>query len=734
MPKKNYIIGRAEELTSITPPPKIKPPQGGLYTVEESIQRLTPQFEQVVKEVNQYDDSLCPKDYVVTKLTLHPSYIAKGHFPKRLLREVGVRSIGSRAAEVKPDRWTKKGEPEVSPTTALYIAGKREQIKLFGQKLQRFTEDTPGADDLQKVWSIETVKPEAKVKQGLLKEPKVFEIGIQLIPGSSSDFIKSSVTDYARSIGFEPDEDISISVSNLWFVPMIGLEKNLCKLAKHPFVRVARPMPMLRAFQPMVRSMSVPSPVKLPTEPPIADDVQVAILDGGLPLKHPLSQWIRDYRLSDTTASDCDGGPEHGIGVTSAFLFGPIDPAETAARPYSYIDHHRVLDSYIEKEDPFELYRTLGHIEDILLSRQYEFINLSLGPDLAIEDDEVHAWTSLLDSYLAEGDTFLTVAAGNNGEADHETQLNRIQVPSDSVNAVAVGAADTLSTDWSRASYSAIGPGRAPGRVKPDLLGFGGSPKDYFHVIASGAQPRTVPVQGTSFASPYVLRKAVGIRAIMGHGLSPLAIKALLVNAADTKSHDVSEVGWGKVPDNIEDLIESPDGVARILYQGELQPGKYMRVPLPLPETGINGKVTISATCCFSTPVDPQDSSMYTKAGVEISWAPKQGKPKEGFFQQVKIATEAELRRDAAKWESVLHAKKNKVGSILDEPAFELHYMARDGGGEINGTKAPTIKYAFVVTLDAPKHKQIFTDIMAAYADILTEIQPRVSITPQIRI
>ncbi|MBF4232749.1 peptidase S8 and S53, subtilisin, kexin, sedolisin, partial [Vibrio anguillarum] len=104
-----------------------------------------------------------------------------------------------------------------------------------------------------------------------------------------------------------------------------------------------------------------------------------------------------------------------------------------------------------------------------------------------------------------------------------------------------------------------------------------------------------------------------------------------------------------------------PDGVARMLYQGELKPGKYMRVPLPLPDSGINGKVTISATCCFSTPVDPQDSSMYTKAGVEISWIPKQGKPKEGFFQQVKIATEAELRRDAAKWESVLYAKKNKL-------------------------------------------------------------------------
>jgi integrase len=40
----------------------------------------------------------------------------------------------------------------------------------------------------------------------------------------------------------------------------------------------------------------------------------------------------------------------------------------------------------LDEEDPLELYRTLGFIEEVLLSRQYQFINLSLGPDLPIED------------------------------------------------------------------------------------------------------------------------------------------------------------------------------------------------------------------------------------------------------------------------------------------------------------------------------------------------------------
>ncbi|GLP95351.1 S8 family peptidase [Paraferrimonas sedimenticola] len=732
MTKKNYLIGKAEELTELAPPPKMNPPGGSLYSVQESIKRLKPHFTAVSEELEKYDDELCPRDYAVTKVTLHPSYIAKGHFPKRLLREMGVRSIGSKASEVRPDRWTRKGEPEESPTTSLFVAGKRQQIQEFGRKLTNFSDDTPGADDIHKVWSIECVAPEQKVKAGLGSEPIAFEAGLQLIPGGSSEFIKSSFLAYAKKLGFEPSEEMSISVANLWFVPLIGDETKLRDLAKYSFVRVVRPMPVLRTFVPVVRSMAVPSPINLPIEPPIAEDVRVAILDGGMPQQNVLSRWVRDYRVSDANAADHPDGPPHGVGVTSAFLFGPIKPGTTPERPYAYVDHHRVLDENIAKEDRFELYRTLNHIEDILLSRQYEFINLSLGPDLSIEDDEIHAWTSLIDSYLADGDTFLTVAAGNNGQADSLLQLDRVQVPSDCVNAIAVGASDSMASTWARAPYSAVGPGRAPGRVKPDLLAFGGATSDYFHVTGADSSPTLVPQQGTSFAAPYALRKAVGVRALMGHAVSPLAIKSLMINAAHCNGLDQKEVGWGKVPDDVSELIESPDGVARILYQGELLPGKYLRVPLPIPNSGVNGKVKIKATCCFSTPVDPQDTSMYTKAGVEISWSPRPGK-KESFFQQVKVATEAELRRDAAKWESVLHADKSKLGSSLDEPCFELHYMARDGGGAIDGSKAPTIKYAFVVTLEAPKHKEIFSDILKSYSQVLTELQPRVSVPTQIR-
>lgn len=732
--KTNYLIGKAEELAKITPPPKMDPQSRDLYTIDEVVGRLKPQLSKVNKEFSNLDDNLCPRRYAVAKMTLHPSFIAKGHFPKQLLRDMGVRSIGSKATEIKPDKWMRKGPPEKSPSTDLFIAGKIENFLDFEKKLLGFTKESYAAQDLMKVWSFESIPAASKLKENSSSKPGYFEIGIQFIPGGTSEFIKQSFISYAHSQGFKTRDDLSLEVSNLWFIPVIGSQDKVIELARHSFVRVVRPMAPLRAFRPLVRSLPGSSKAKLPSAPPLASDVRVAILDGGLPANHAVGPWLNEYRLSDTDSNDCPGGPEHGLGVTSAFLFGPLPHDSEAPRPYSFVDHHRILDSKINEEDPLELYRTLTHIEDILISRQYEFINISLGPDLPIDDDEIHPWTSLLDSYLADGETFLTIAAGNNGEGDVSLGLNRIQVPSDSVNAIAVGASDRVDKTWQKATYSASGPGRAPGRVKPDLLAFGGSHQQYFHVLNAAPFPELIPQQGTSFSAPYLLRKAVGVRALFGRDVTPLAIKALLINSAHHNEQEQCQIGWGKVIDDVDNLIQSPDGVAKILYQGELFPGKYLKVPLPLPKNGIDGMVKIKATCCFSTHVDPQDTSMYTKAGVEIGWKPKKGKKSESFFQQVKKATEAELRRDAAKWEPVLHAEKRKNGSILDEPAFEIHYMARNSGADISPTSADIIKYAFVVTLEAPKHKEIFSDILEAYSEILTEIEPRIATDIEIKV
>jgi hypothetical protein len=333
----------------------------------------------------------------------------------------------------------------------------------------------------------------------------------------------------------------------------------------------------------------------------------------------------------------------------------------------------------------------------------------------------------------------MTVAIGNNGEMDRAVGNARVQVPSDCVNALAVGAANDTEPTWARAPYSAVGPGRSPGVVKPDLMAFGGDAAKYFHVLSPGKKATLAPQLGTSYASPYLLRSAVGVRAILGADLTPLAIKALLVHAADASRHDKLDVGWGKVPEDLMEVITCPAGTARVVYQGELKPGKYLRATLPIPPDGLKGNIRLKATFCYASPTDPQDAAAYTRAGLEVVFRPSDKKIKDGkanaetkgFFDMKKYATEEERRSDLGKWETVLHGGKGMRGSSLDNPVFDIHYNAREAGGRATG--AEKIRYALIITVEAPKHADLYNDILRAYAKTLVPIQPQVSLPIRIR-
>ncbi len=734
MSQTNFLIGRGELLTHDIKGPKRRPGKAEVYSLQEAAGRLTPQFSATATALAALPPEACPGDFGVARLTMNPSYIARSFFPVAMLRTVGLESVGSRTVKVTPGGWTKKGPPQECTTTELFVAGKRQAFRNLKGRTREIAAESDEALDLAHIEKFSVFAPEERIANYGCKKDRFFEVGVHLLPDEDRLFVQRAFVRYAKGVDFKVHSDLGFTAGNLWFVPVEGKRGDVERLAEFVFVRVIRPVPKLRGLRPVHRTGGVSVGCSLPTEQPLSSEPKVAILDGGLPTQHAISRWLRSYRVLDKDAGDDSEGLEHGLAVTSAFLFGPIQPNGSAARPFAYVDHLRVLDKDAGTEHPLELYRTLGFIEQVLLSRQYQFVNLSLGPDLPIEDADVHAWTSVIDDLLSDGDTLMTVAIGNNGERDRPSGNARVQVPSDCVNALAVGASNDTEAGWARAPYSAIGPGRSPGVVKPDLMAFGGDAAKYFHVLASGKKPALLPQLGTSFASPYLLRSAVGIRAILGTELTPLAIKALLVHAAEPLEYDKLEVGWGKVPEDLMSIITCPEGVARVVYQGELKPGKYLRASLPLPAGGLNGNIRLKATFCYASPTDPQDAAAYTRAGLEAVFRPNDEKIKDGkanantkgFFDMKKYATEEERRSDMGKWETVLHGAKGMRGGSLKNPVFDIHYNAREAGGRATG--AEKIRYALIITVEAPKHVDLYNEILRTYAKTLVPIQPQVSL------
>lgn len=728
-----FLIGRGELLTYDIPPPSKKPSKSHPYSLAEAKKHLLPQLASVAAQMRDLPKTACPSDIAVAKLNLHPAYIAKSYFPNALLRHTNLISVGSRTVQVRPRTDLRKAPPEFCESTQLFVAGTRESFFALPNLANELEEESGEALQFAEIEDFLYLSARDRIKGKDAVSNQVFEVGLHLLPNQSIDRLCLDFKTHASTCGFKLNREFEFPVGRMLFIAVTGDGTELETLAQFSLLRVVRPMPPLRGSRPLARSTPISVGFSLPTAQPLSDEPKVAILDGGLPSKHVIGPFLNRYQLSDPNALEVPEYSAHGLGVTGAFLFGPIEPNTEVRRPYSYVDHYRVLDADTDKEDPFELYRTLAHIEEVLLSRQYQFLNLSLGPELPIEDSDVHAWTAVIDTLLSDGETLMTVAVGNNGDRNSDGDLNRIQVPSDSVNALSVGAANSTGESWGVASYSARGPGRSPGRRKPDVVAFGGCPKEYFHVSVPGTKAELAASMGTSYSAPLALRTAVGVRAVLGDEVHPLTIKGLLVHsAAKDSTGNVNDVGWGRVTEEINDIIMCGDGVARIIYQGLLRPGKYLRAPVPLPNTQLKGNVQLSATFCYACSVDVEDSAAYTKAGLAVTFRPNSDKSagkqpnSRSFFSQSTFRTEDEQRSDLGKWETVIHASRKMRGTTLNNATFDVHYNARESGG-VAGPRTELIRYALILTVEAPKNANLYSDILASHS-VLKPIEPRVSL------
>lgn len=729
---KNYLIGRGELLTEPVGPPKVKPNKAHPYQVEEARERLAPQLETAV-EALAVESVVAPDGVHVMRFALHPAYIAKSFYPAQLFRQTGLEAVGSRDRPIRPAKHTAKDWEDRDYTTSeIYVAGTRDSFQQLSTLLSGRAEIPAALEEIREIEEITTFGAADKVKQGR-SDRDAYELVLHLPSDRLAPHNRTGFLRLAGDLGIHIEQELALEVRGLWFLPATGPADQIQRLAQYSTVRVVRAMPEL-SLSPIVRGHQLSTKAVLPRREVVDATARVAILDGGLPPDHALEPWIDSYIEMNEGVANSPEYEAHGLAVASAFLFGPMHGNIQPPLPPANVSVIRVLDADSNKQDPYELYRTLGHVEEVLLSRNYDFINLSLGPELPVEDEEVHAWTSLIDDLLSDGETLLTVAVGNNGEKDEASGNARIQVPSDAVNAVAIGSASSHTPSWGRAPYSAIGPGRSPGRVKPDLLTFGGDTDEPFHYISAGDEPTLLPGAGTSLAAPLALRQAVTARALLGPQLSPLAIRALLLNAADDAGYSRREVGWGRIPTDVEDIVAAGDGVARIVYQGELRPGKYLRAQLPVPLKGFIGNVNVRATFCFATPVDTQSPDVYTRAGLEVVFRPDLKKFAKGaktpksrtFFSPSAYADESALRNDEGKWETVLNGHTTVRGTTLGEPVFDIHYNARDHGDQSRET-AP-LKYALVITMEAPRMVALHNEILAAYPGLLVAIQPDIQL------
>ena len=739
MKKRNFLLGKGERLTKAVQINSGGGPKAHPYTFAEAKERLEVMLKDVVDRLDKLPSGACPDDLAIATITLNPEYIAKSYFPKELLREAGLEAVGSRPKQIKPQKRTRDREPVTTLSTEIFVRGTRKQFQNWSEKLPQLDENSKVGLQIREIEEISFPEPDRKLKKIPEKGKRmVFEIVLHVDEESAEARYLGMFKKYLQSFKIEADFERRFYAGGLCFVELEAPVRLAAEIAKFSLVRVVREMPKLRLLRPTFRSgvLGSGTKVSLPSAVPLDPNIKVAIFDGGIPADHPLTQWVTPYEFPNMTAAD-DHSLEHGVAVTSAFLFGHINPRENLSAPYCPVDHYRVIDT-APGQRPYELFEVLDRINNVLTTKEYDFINLSLGPRLPIDDEEVHAWTAVLDEYLSDGTTLATIAVGNDGNGDPSVQANRVQVPADCVNALSIGACDVPDENWQRADYSSVGPGRSPGLVKPDMVDFGGSDGRPFLTLDLAGKNILTPTAGTSFSSPAVLRMGSGVKAHFGTALNSLAIKTLLVHCCETTEISAIEVGWGRIARTLDEIVLCDDHVMRVVFQGTITASKYIRVPIPLPSGDLKGTILIKATICYATSVDPHHPDNYTRSGLIPIFRPNKNKFKDGaahpvtkpFFSKSQKSstplTEEELRADTWKWENCVHATNRFLGKTLVEPFFDIHYNARLEGQ--NDTTTQKIQYAIVITVEAPAITNLYDQVVRKYATQLEALKPVIDI------
>ncbi|CAI1931029.1 S8 family peptidase [Serratia fonticola] len=730
MNNKNLLLGYGETLTGQVKVDKGNGPKKKPYTYEENAPVIMRELQGVIRSFQELPDTVMPNGEAIAKITLHPAFLAKSYFPVLLFKKFSLQSVGSKAVRIRPRKVVGgRGKPKDEYTSAcIYVSGTLDD---FSSLFNAMNKEHLNKGEKKEIITFETIsffESSEKIKS-IDSSENIRKLEVALHTPNSNNRVLQSFIEYAKSCGAVINENKIINLNGLTFMPISANADEAMRVAEFSFLRAIRDLPSLRINNPVfTRTFIEHNELQLPKEKAINEKIKVAIFDGGIG-NADFAPWVKEYTFSE--GSKTSGKLlSHGQDVTSTVLFGTLsDDQVELPRPYAKIDHYRVLDNSINGEDD-DLFDVLLRIKSVLDDFDYDYINLSLGPRFPVDDDDVHVWTSTLEQYLSSGKTLCTVAVGNDGCL--EDGLNRIQPPSDLVNALAVGAASSLSNVWKKSDYSCIGPGRSPGFVKPDGVAFGGSKEEPFKLY-SPFLGGVVQTAGTSFSSPLVLRQAIGLAASLQYEITPLTAKALLIHHAENNGSERSHVGWGRFPHDISDVIYCDDDEVKVIYQGELKPSQHLRASIPYPDIPVNGVVNLKATFCFTTPVDIEHPVNYTKSGLVVTMR-KTPKDKIGatfpLFNSKNIyATEEELREDSHRWETTLRSEHTFNKDTLKDPCFDVIYYGRDCGMPADVEDLPNLSYVLIVSLKAKDTPELYNNIRQRYQTL----QP-IQVKQQIRL
>lgn len=299
----------------------------------------------------------------------------------------------------------------------------------------------------------------------------------------------------------------------------------------------------------------------------------------------------------------------HGTEVDSIIVDGPaINPTLDDGCGRFRVKHFGVA-----KKGPFSSFSVLKSIRKaVSQNKNIKVWNLSLGSVLEINNNFISPEAAELDRIQNEYDVIFVVAGTNGKTLEMGEKPMKIGAPADSLNSLVVNSVKLNNTP---ASYHRVGPVLSFFH-KPDVSYYGGDTGELLRVCAPTGENF---VKGTSFSAPWIARKLAYL--IYKLGFTREVAKALLIDAAAgwNRQDDYScSVGYGVVPQNIEDIVKTPASEIRFVMTGTTDAYETYTYRLPVPIDSDKQPFFARATLCYFPKCVRSQGVDYTSTEMDI--------------------------------------------------------------------------------------------------------------------
>lgn len=395
-----------------------------------------------------------------------------------------------------------------------------------------------------------------------------------------------------------------------------------------------------------------------PTNEPI-----VGVIDTQFDDSVYFSKWVQANNMLPSEVTITTGDKFHGTAVSSIIVDGP----QFNPRYDDGCGRFRVRHFGVATEKGFSSYAILKMIRDIVAkNRDIKVWNLSLGSSMQIDLNFISPEAAELDRIQNEYDVIFVIAGTN--KPDGVKGAMRIGAPADSLNALVV---NSVTEEGKAASYSRQGPVLSFFN-KPDVCYYGGDAQNRLTVCAplGGAT-----VTGTSFAAPWITRKVAYLIHVMG--LSREVAKALIIDSAakwNKRNTDSCKLGYGIVPINIRDILQSKDDEIKFVMSGTIDDYEMYTYRIPVPQSKQKYPYFAKATLVYFPKNDRNQGVDYTSTEMDIHFGRLHEVNDKAAISSINnnvqadddpvVLYEEEARKMFRKWDNVKH-----IGELLNPKA-----------------------------------------------------------------